>query len=131
MNEIEIEIEIEIEENSLMKNYNLDSRFEDFAASVVVIFKIPPKSFAADYLAKQLIRSACSSALNFGEFEGAGSDKDRVNKLRISLKELRESLRNINIQIKAGLIEISDVASVKNENDELIRIVVTLIKKYN
>lgn len=49
-----------------MKNYTLDSRFEDFAASVVVVFKSTPKSFAADYLAKQLIRSACSSALNFG-----------------------------------------------------------------
>lgn len=113
-----------------MKNYNLDSRFEDFAASVVILFKTQPNSFAADYLAKQLIRSACSSALNFGEFEGAGSDKDRANKLRISLKELRESLRNLNIQIKAGLID-NAVTSVKNENDELIRIVVTLIKKYN
>ncbi len=71
-----------------MKSYNLDSRFEDFAASVVVIFKETPKSFAADYLAKQLIRYACSSALNFGEFEGAGSDKDKANKLRITLKEL-------------------------------------------
>jgi four helix bundle protein len=114
-----------------MKNYNLDSRFEDFAASVVILFKTQPNSFAADYLTKQLIRSACSSALNFGEFEVAGSVKDRANKLRISLKELRESLRNLNIQIKAGLIDINAVTSVKNENDELIRIVVTLIKKYN
>lgn len=114
-----------------MKSYNLDSRFEDFAASIVVIFMQPPKSFAADYLAKQLIRSACSSALNFGEFEGAGSDKDRANKLRITLKELRESLININIQIKAGLIEIENVVPVRNENDELIRIVVSLLKKYS
>ncbi len=114
-----------------MKNYNLDSRFEDFAASVVVIFKEPPKPFAADYLAKQLIRSACSSALNFGEFEGAGSDKDRANKLRITLKELRESLRNINIQIKANLIESNNIAAIRNENDELIRIVVSLLKKYS
>ncbi|MBK5214950.1 MAG: four helix bundle protein [Flavobacteriaceae bacterium] len=114
-----------------MKNYNLDSRFEDFAASVVVLFKMPPISFAADYLAKQLIRSACSSALNFGEFEGAGSDKDRANKLRITLKELRESLRNFNIQVKAGLIDVNNVTAIRNENDELIRIVVTLIKKYS
>lgn len=114
-----------------MKSYNLDSRFEDFAASIVVIFIKPPKSFAADYLAKQLIRSACSSALNFGEFEGAGSDKDRANKLRITLKELRESIRNMNIQIKAGLIEINEVSAVRNENEELIRIVVSLLKKYS
>src|SRR5690554_6666890 len=114
-----------------MKSYNLDSRFEDFEASVVVIFIKPPKTFAADYLAKQLIRSACSATLNFGEFEGAGSDRDRANKLRITLKELRESLRNINIQIKASLIDINDIESIRNENVELIRIVVSLLKKYN
>lgn len=113
-----------------MNNYNLDSRFEDFAASVVVIFDVPPKSFAADYLAKQLIRSACATALNFGEFEGAGTDKDRINKLRITLKELRESHRNINIQIKAALIDENKIVTVRKENDELIRIVVTLLKKY-
>lgn len=112
-----------------MKSYNLDNRFEDFAASIVVIFKMPPKSFAADYLAKQLIRSACSSALNFGEFEGAGSDK--ANKLRITLKELRESLRNINIQVKANLIDSNSIAAIRNENDELIRIVVSLLKNYS
>lgn len=101
-----------------MKSYNLDNRFEDFAASIVVIFKMPPKSFAADYLAKQLIRSACS-------------DKDRANKLRITLKELRESLRNINIQVKANLIDSNSIAAIRNENDELIRIVVSLLKKYS
>ncbi len=114
-----------------MKSYNLDNRFEDFAASIVVIFTMPPKSFAADYLTKQLIRSSCSSALNFGEFEGAGSDKDRANKLRITLKELRESLRNINIQIKANLIDSNNSAAIRNENEELIRIVVSLLKKYS
>ncbi|MBB6682511.1 four helix bundle protein [Aequorivita sp. 609] len=114
-----------------MREYNLDSRFEDFAASVIVMFSKQPISFAADYLTKQLIRSACSAALNFGEFEGAGSNKDRVNKLRITLKELRESLRNINIQIKANLIDSNDLKTIRNENDELIRIVVSLIKKFS
>lgn len=73
-----------------MNKYNLDSRFEDFAASIILAFKVQPNSFAADYMVKQLIRSACSSALNFGEFEGARSDRDKANKLRICLKELRE-----------------------------------------
>ncbi|WP_310991407.1 four helix bundle protein [Aequorivita marina] len=114
-----------------MKNYNLNNRFEDFAASVVILFNRPLKSFAADYLAKQLIRSACSAALNFGEFEGAGSNKDKANKLRITLKELRESLRNFNIQVKANLIDDNKVVAIQNENDQLIRIVVTLLKKYN
>lgn len=33
----------------------------------------------------------------------AGTEKDKVNKLRICLKELRESLRNLKIQTKAKL----------------------------
>ena len=114
-----------------MSKFNLDSRFENFTASVVVLFDKKPMSYAGDYLAKQLIRSACSAALNFGEFEGAGTNKDRVNKLRISLKELRESLRNLNIQKKSNLLTLDEVQGIVKENDELIRIVVTLIKKYN
>jgi len=72
-----------------VKNYNLDSRFDDFAASVIVLFMNPPKSFAEDYLTKQLIRSACSTALNFGEFEGAGSDKDSANKIKDYFKRIK------------------------------------------
>lgn len=117
-------------ESILMSKYNLDSRFEDFAASVVILFDKQPASFAADYLAKQLIRSACSSALNFGEFEGARSDKDKANKLRIALKELRESLRNLNIQLKSEILKSENIESIRKENDELIRILVTLLKKY-
>ena len=50
-----------------------------------------------------MIRPTCSAALNFGEAMGAGTEKDKVNKLRICLKELRESLRNLKIQTKAKL----------------------------
>ena len=113
-----------------MKKYDLDGRFEDFAASIIILFDRPPTPFSADYLAKQLIRSACSSALNFGEFAGAGSDKDRANKLRLSLKELRESLRNLNIQVKANILKSDEIKLLIKENDELIRIVVTLLKNY-
>ena len=114
-----------------MDKYNLNSRFEDLAAAIVVLYDKPAKTFAADYLGKQLIRSACSSALNFGEFEGAGSNKDKANKLRIVLKELRESLSNLNIQLKSNVLALEDVEKILKENDELIRIVVTLIKKYS
>lgn len=113
------------------KKYNLTERLEDFAAEVIIIYDKKPLSYAGDYLAKQLIRSSCSSALNYGEVLGAGTDKDRINKLRICLKELRESLRNINIQIKAKLILEDNIRRLKDENDQLIRIVVTRIKNIN
>jgi four helix bundle protein len=113
------------------KKYDLDARLEDFAASVILLYTKPPTSFAADYLAKQLIRSSCSSALNFGEAMGAGTDRDKANKLRICLKELRESLRNLNIQVKANIYKEDLLNPLVKENDELIRIIVTLINKLN
>ncbi len=111
--------------------FDLSERLEDFAAKIILLFDKKPFSFAGEYLAKQLIRSSCSSALNYGEALGAGTDKDKINKLRICLKELRESLRNLNIQTKAELVSEEDVKSLKDENDQLIRIIVTRIKNIN
>ncbi|WP_241780949.1 four helix bundle protein [Cochleicola gelatinilyticus] len=48
--------------------------------------------------------------------------------MRICLKELRESLRNLNIQSKANLFSKENLIPLKDENDQLIRIIVTRIK---
>lgn len=111
--------------------FDLSERLEDFAAEVILLYDKKPLSYAGDYLAKQLIRSTCSSALNYGEVLGAGTDKDKINKLRICLKELRESHRNLNIQTKAKLFSEESLSKLKNENDQLIRIIVTRIKNMN
>lgn len=108
--------------------FDLSERLEDFAASIILLYDKEPMSYAGDYLAKQLIRSSCSSVLNYGEVLGAGTDKDKINKLRICLKELRESLRNLNIQTKAKLFSEENLLALKDENDQLIRIIVTRIK---
>ena len=113
------------------KKFDLTERLEDFAASIIMLYDKKPMSYAADYLAKQLIRSSCSSALNYGEALGAGTDRDKINKLRICLKELRESMRNLNIQSKANLFSEETLSKLKDENDQLIRIIVTRIKNIN
>ena len=115
----------------MKKKFDLTDRLEDFAAKVILLYNKKPFSYAGDYLAKQLIRSSCSSALNYGEALGAGTNKDKIYKLRICLKELRESLRNLNIQIKAKLISEKVISELKDENDQLIRIIVTRIKNLN
>lgn len=114
-----------------MAYQDLAERLEDFAAVIIKLYVKMPTSYAGQYLAQQIIRSSCSSALNYGEALGAGTSKDRINKLRISLKELRESLRNLNIQRKADLISVDDCEDLVKENGELIRIIVTLIKNSN
>ena len=73
------------------------------------------------------MRSSGSVALNFAESQGAFSDKDYLNKLVISMKELRET--EVNFRIMAH-IDFGGPERVKlqKESVELIKILTTIIK---
>ena len=112
-----------------MKPNQLEERLIQFAVDIILLCKKIDKSFASEHLAKQLIRSATSSALNYGEARSGESTNDFLHKMKICLKELRESLINMKIQKGANLI--SDLALLDKlikENDELISIFVASIK---
>ena len=112
-----------------MKSSDLEQRLIQFAVDVILMSKKIDNSFAAEHLAKQLIRSATSSALNYGEARSGESTKDFLHKIKLCLKELRESLVNMKIQKGANLI--SDNELLQNsirENNELISIFVASIK---
>jgi len=86
-------------------------------------------SFASEHLAKQLIRSSTSVALNYGEARSGESTKDFLHKMKISLKELRESYVNLKIQRGANLIKDNvELDRLLDENNQLISIFVSSIK---
>ena len=64
----------------------------DFAADIIGIAEALPATPAGRHLAGQLLRSGTSPAANYGEAQSAESRKDFVHKLKIALKELRESM---------------------------------------
>lgn len=112
-----------------MKPNQLEERLIQFSIDIILLCKKIDKSFASEHLAKQLIRSATSSALNYGEARSGESTRDFLHKMKICLKELRESLINIRIQKGAGLItDVELLEKLLNENDELISIFVVSIK---
>ena len=112
-----------------MKPNQLENRLIQFSIDVILLCKKIDKSFASEHLAKQLIRPTSSSALNYGEARSGESTRDFLHKMKICLKELRESL--INLKIMSGANLITDVAlleKLSNENNELISIFVASIK---
>ena len=112
-----------------MKPNQLEERLIQFSIDIILLCKKIDKSFASEHSAKQLIRSATSSALNYGEARSWESTRDFLHKMKICLKELRESLINIKIQKGAGLITDADLLErLLKENDELISIFVVSIK---
>jgi four helix bundle protein len=77
----------------------------------------------------QLIRSATSAALNYGEAQSAESRKDFIHKQHLILKELRESYINLLITDQNQLCRDSAImARALDENNQLIGIFVSSIQ---
>ena len=112
-----------------MKRSELEDRLIAFSASVITITNSLPRSISGLHLARQITRSSTSVTLNYGEAQGAESRRDFIHKMRISLKELRETyaclklIREIAIYRNQKLLD--DVIS---ENNELISIFVVSLK---
>lgn len=71
--------------------YNLENRLIAFAVSILDLADKLPSTFAGKHLGGQLTRSGTSPALNYGEAQAAESRADFIHKMKIYLKELRES----------------------------------------
>jgi len=119
-----------------MTRLELENRLIDFAVDIIHLVKFHKNDFVGLHLSKQVIRSATSAPLNYGEAQSAQSTKDFIHKLQICLKELRETLINLKIIKKAGLSDDENLLErVIKENNELISIFVktveTIKQKHN
>lgn len=79
-------------------------------------------------LFRQLTRSATSPAANYAEAREAVSTRDYVHKMKICVKELRESLAWLEMAHAAGFSP-TELQGLIAECDELIAISVTCIRK--
>ncbi len=107
------------------RKYDLQDRFDMFAARVVNYVDRMPKTMSGKYYGGQLLRSGGSPALHYGEASGAESTNDFVHKLRIAFKELKESRSNLTIQGLSGMMPTTDVDHqwLTKECSELIAII--------
>jgi len=111
------------------RTFDLEERFIEFVLMVDEIVEALPNTKLGNYLAGQLIRSGTAPALNYGEALGAESRKDFIHKMKIILKELRETFVCIKIIKKKNWITpVSKIEAVFNENNELIAISVKSIQ---
>ena len=111
------------------RHYDLEERLLEFAVEIIQLTEALPNTRAGNHVAGQLLRSGTSPYPNHGEAQAAESPKDFVHKLRVALKELRESHRWLKLVQRVPLIEPPDrVAELISECDELIRIFVASIR---
>ena len=111
------------------QTYDLEERLLEYSVRIIKIVEQLPNTKAGNHVACQLLRSGTSPYPNHGEAQAAESPKDFIHKLRISLKELRETQRWLKLIQRVPLIKKPELLNeILEETEELIKIFVTSIK---
>jgi four helix bundle protein len=110
------------------KPYDLQERLIVFAINIISIVEHLDNSKAANHIGGQLLRSGTSPALHYGEAQSAESRMDFIHKLKVILKELRETNAALIITERKPLTtKLQLVKTTKEECNELISIFMTSI----
>jgi four helix bundle protein len=107
--------------------YDLEERLIEFAVRIIDTAEALPKTMASKNLGSQIVRSGTSPALNYAEAQSAESKADFVHKMKICLKELRETFVCLKIIKRKGYFKETRLEPLLNENTELISIFVKSI----
>ena len=111
------------------QRYNLEERLLGFAALNIKLIEEIHGTRAGNHVAGQLLRCATSPLANHAEAQAAESRDDFIHKLRICLKELRETSRWLRLIRRVPLTDSpGQVDAVLDEALELVRIFVKSIQ---
>ena len=111
-----------------MTPQEMEDRLIEFASRIIDMVEALPKTMAAKHLGGQISRSGTSPALNYGEAQAAESRDDFIHKMKICLKELRETLVCLKLISRQKWFSQSKLTPLVTENDELVSIFVASTK---
>ncbi len=93
------------------RKFDLEERLIDFAVLIIEISESLNNTRAGNHIGGQIVRSGTSPAFQYGEAQSAESRNDFIHKLKILLKELRETLvalkiiKKVSLSKKMGIVE--------------------------
>ena len=109
--------------------YDLDKRLLEYAVRIIRLVEALPATRAGNHVAGQLLRSGTAALPNHAEAQAAESRADFIHKLKVCLKELRESLRWLQLVQRVPLVRSeAKIEPLLDETEELIRIFVKSIQ---
>lgn len=111
------------------KKYDLEERLISFSLLDIEIVEQISGTKAGNHIAGQLLRSGTSPAFNYGEAQVAESRSDFIHKMKICLKELKETGIALQIVKRKPLVKDSAKVDVAiGECRELVSIFVKSIE---
>ena len=119
-------------DRGMKRVFDLEERLISFSINIMDIAEQLPNTKSGLYISNQIIRSGTAPALNYAEAQGAESRNDFIHKMKICLKELRETFVALKIINQKPLLQKYDqVNQLTNECNELISIFVKSIDTAN
>jgi four helix bundle protein len=110
------------------KPYDLRERLFLFACLIVRLVQfLHTRGPVATALSYQILKSGTSAGANYEEADDASSPRDELSKKRIALRELKETLWRLRVARASGFLTHPQDPVIR-ENDELVRIVATVIR---
>ena len=112
-----------------MNKHELEERLITFSVLIIEIVNETSNTKAGNHLSGQIVRSGISVSLNYGEAQSSESKRDFIHKMKVVLKELRETFICLKIIYRAKLYKSeSKIQFAIKENDELISIFVKSVE---
>ncbi|GMU96851.1 four helix bundle protein [Ignavibacterium album] len=114
-------------------NKDLNVRLFEFSVTVLKFLPNLPKTPEFNVIRYQLAKSSTSSGANYEEAQAGSSKPDFNNKVRIALREMRESnywhrVINAILTDKKSTVQLNYLI---NESDELKKILGSIVTKTN
>lgn len=110
------------------RKFDLDERLIEFASKIIDVTESLPSTIAGKHIAGQLVRSGTAPALHYGEAQWGESRRDFIHKMKVGLKELRETFNCLKIIRKKNRYPADPLAKIIDENNQLISIFVKSIE---
>ncbi len=107
----------------------IQERTFEFAIRIVKLCQyLDEKPGVKRILSNQLLRSGTSVGANIEEAQAGQSRADFLSKMSIASKEARETLYWLKLLEKAELISGDRLQDLKQEADEIVRILTSIVK---
>ena len=106
-----------------MKGDDISERLVDFSVRIIRVVKALNQDFVSQHMAKQLLRSGTSAGANYEEARGSESSADFIHKMRLALKELRETLYWLRLIGRAEMLTEAKLKDITAEAYELANII--------
>ena len=110
-----------------MQNNNLLDRTFKFGVNCIIFLRTLPRDFEYNVIKLQLTKSSTSIGDNYEESQAGSSKADFKNKVRISLREARESNYWLRVIKALERSENEQLESLIQESKELKNILASII----